>query len=135
MAERYDIVIVGGGIAGLACALSVPGKARIAVVDKGEAGAGSSPLAQGGIAAAVGPNDSPDLHASDTIAAGVGLCDETVVEDICAEGPGVVAWLEDLGCRFDRSEDGSLDLAREGGQSVGRSVHATDATGGEIVRA
>ena len=135
MAETYDIVIVGGGIGGLACALSVAGKANIAVVDKGEAGAGSSPLAQGGIAAAVGPGDSPDLHASDTIAAGAGLCEEAVVRDVCAEGPGVIGWLEELGCRFDRAEDGSLDLAREGGQSVGRSVHTTDATGGEIVRA
>ncbi len=135
MAETYDIVIVGGGIAGLACALSVPAGSSIAVVDKGEARAGSSPLAQGGIAAAVGAGDSPDLHASDTIAAGAGLCEEAVVRDVCAEGPGVIAWLEGLGCRFDRAEDGTLDLAREGGQSVGRSVHATDATGGEIVQA
>ena len=135
MSERYDLVIVGGGIAGLACALSAPPGSRIVVVDKGEAGAGSSPLAQGGIAAAVGPSDSPDRHADDTIAAGGGICDEPVVRDVCAEGPGVVAWLESLGCRFDRADDGSLDLAREGGQSVPRSVHATDATGGEIVRA
>jgi L-aspartate oxidase len=135
VSQPYDIVIVGGGIAGLACALSAPEGTRIAVVDKGEAGAGSSPLAQGGIAAAVGPNDSPELHANDTIAAGAGLCDSTIVRDVCAEGPGVVAWLESLGCAFDRAMDGSLDLAREGGQTVARSVHATDATGGEIVRA
>jgi L-aspartate oxidase len=135
VADSYDIVIVGGGIAGLACALSAPEGTSIAVVDKGEAGAGSSPLAQGGIAAAVGPDDSPELHAADTIAAGAGLCDETIARDVCAEGPGVVAWLESLGCSFDRAPDGSLDLAREGGQSVARSVHATDATGGEIVRA
>jgi L-aspartate oxidase len=133
--EPYDIVIVGGGIAGLACALSAPEGTRIAVVDKGEAGAGSSPLAQGGIAAAVGPEDSVELHAADTIAAGAGLCDEEVVRDICGEGPAVVAWLEELGCRFDRSPDGTLDLAREGGQTVARSVHTTDATGFEIVRA
>ena len=135
MPERYDIVIIGGGIAGLACALTAPEGARIAVVDKGEERAGSSPLAQGGIAAAVGPGDSAELHATDTIAAGAGLCDEAIVRDICGEGPGVVAWLEGLGCRFDHAPDGSLDLAREGGQTVGRSVHATDATGFEIVRA
>jgi L-aspartate oxidase len=133
--EPYDIVIIGGGIAGLACALSTPEGTRVAVVDKGEAGAGSSPLAQGGIAAAVGSADSVELHATDTIAAGAGLCDEAIVRDICGEGPDVVAWLEKLGCRFDRAPDGSLDLAREGGQTVGRSVHATDATGFEIVRA
>jgi len=133
--EPYDIVIVGGGIAGLACALTAPAGTRIAVVDKGEARAGSSPLAQGGIAAAVGPQDSPELHATDTIAAGAELCDETIVRDICDEGPDVVTWLESLGARFDRAPDGSLDLAREGGQTVARSVHTADATGFEIVRA
>ena len=135
MAQSYDIVIVGGGIAGLACALSAPVGTSIVVVDKGEAGAGSSPLAQGGIAAAVGADDSPERHATDTIAAGDGLCDEAVVRDVCAEGPDVVAWLTALGCNFDHRGDGPLDLAREGGQSVARSVHTADATGVEIVRA
>jgi L-aspartate oxidase len=134
--ERFsDLVIVGGGIAGLACALAAPRGARIVVVDKGEAGAGSSPLAQGGIAAAVGPDDSPERHAADTIASGAGLVDEAVARDICAEGPDVVAWLVSLGCRFDRRPDGAFDLAREAGQSVARSVHRADATGLEIVRA
>lgn len=131
----FDLVIVGGGVAGLAAALSAPRGARVAVIDKGEAAAGSSPLAQGGMAAAVGPEDSPALHASDTIAAGAGLCDQGVVRDVCAEGPEAVAWLSSLGCRFDAAPDGALDLAREGGQSVPRSVHAKDATGAEIVRA
>lgn len=135
MDQRFDIVIVGGGVAGLACALSTSDGTRVVVVDKGEAGAGSSPLAQGGIAAAVGPDDSPALHAEDTLGAGAGLCDEAVVRDICAEGPDVVAWLVKLGCAFDRGPDGELDLAREGGQSMGRSVHWADATGAEIVRA
>ncbi|TML78759.1 MAG: FAD-dependent oxidoreductase [Actinobacteria bacterium] len=131
----YDLVIVGGGIAGLCAALAAPEGARIVVIDKGEARAGSSPLAQGGIAAAVGPEDSPDLHAADTIKAGAGICDEQTVRDICAEGPRVIAWLQELGCDFDRSPDGALDLAREGGQTVARSVHWRDATGQEIVRA
>ncbi|MGH2793530.1 MAG: FAD-dependent oxidoreductase, partial [Actinomycetota bacterium] len=135
MTQPYDIVIVGGGIAGLACALSAPAGTRIAVVDKGEARAGSSPLAQGGIAAAVGPEDSVELHATDTIAAGAGICGESMVRDICGEGPDVVAWLGSLGARFDRGSDGELDLAREGGQTVARSVHTADATGFEIVRA
>jgi len=131
----YDLVIVGGGIAGLCAALAAPEGSRIVVIDKGEARAGSSPLAQGGIAAAVGPEDSPDLHATDTIKAGAGICDEQTVRDICAEGPRAIAWLQELGCSFDRGNDGALDLAREGGQSVARSVHWRDATGQEIVRA
>ena len=131
----YDLVIVGGGIAGLCAALAAPEGARIVVIDKGEARAGSSPLAQGGIAAAVGPEDSPDLHAADTIKAGAGICDEKTVRDICAEGPRAIAWLQELGCDFDRGADGELDRAREGGQTVARSVHWRDATGQEIVRA
>ena len=131
----YDLVIVGGGIAGLCAALAAPDGARIVVIDKGEARAGSSPLAQGGIAAAVGPEDSPDLHAEDTIKAGAGICDEQTVRDICAGGPRAIAWLQELGCAFDLGTDGGLDLAREGGQSVARSVHWRDATGQEIVRA
>ncbi|MGZ4104661.1 MAG: L-aspartate oxidase [Actinomycetota bacterium] len=131
----YDLVIVGGGIAGLCAALAAPPGARLVVLDKGEAGAGSSPLAQGGIAAAVGPEDSPELHAKDTIAAGAGICDERTVADICSEGPRALAWLRELGCAFDAGSDGTLDLAREGGQSVPRSVHWRDATGAEIVRA
>ncbi|MCA1834253.1 MAG: L-aspartate oxidase [Actinomycetota bacterium] len=131
----YDLVIVGGGVAGLCAALSLPAGARVVVIDKGESEAGSSPLAQGGMAAAVGKDDSPPLHAEDTIKAGAGLCDEGVVADICSEGPDAIAWLQSLGCRFDEDADGSINLAREGGQSVARSVHARDATGAEIVRA
>ncbi|MHB8511113.1 MAG: L-aspartate oxidase [Actinomycetota bacterium] len=134
MTEPYDLVIIGGGVAGLSAALCAPEGARIAVVDKGEASAGSSPLAQGGLAAAVGAEDSVELHAHDTLEAGAGLCDESVVRDITAEGPDAIAWLVKNGCEFDRV-DGELDLAREGGQSVARSVHWRDATGQEIVRA
>lgn len=131
----YDLIIVGGGIAGLCAALAAPRDARLVVIDKGEASAGSSPLAQGGLAAAVGPEDSPELHAKDTIVAGAGICDEDVVADICSEGPRAIEWLVSMGCGFDREPDGAIHLAREGGQSVGRSVHWRDATGAEIVRA
>jgi len=130
----FDLVIVGGGIAGMCAALRAPAGARVVVIDKGASGAGSSPLAQGGMAAAVGPEDSPDLHAADTIAAGAGLCDADVVKDVCAEGPAAVDWLLSLGCAFDRDERGALHLAREGGQTVARSVHERDATGATLVR-
>ena len=113
MSDFYDLVIVGGGVAGLAAALSMPESSSIAVVDKGEATAGSSPLAQGGLAAAVGPEDSTDLHAEDTVRAGAGLCDEDVVRDVCGEGPAAVTWLESLGCVFDRDAgEESLDLCQ-----------------------
>src|SRR6266566_8261950 len=102
----YDLVIVGGGIAALCAALATPEGSRVVVIDKGEARAGSSPLAQGGIAAAVGPEDSPELHAKDTIRAGAGICDEETVGDICDEGPRVIAWLRELGCDFDTGTDG-----------------------------
>lgn len=136
---QFDVVVVGAGIAGLVAALDLadlaPG-ARIAVVDKGMAGStGSTPLAQGGMAAAVGPGDSPGLHAADTIRAGDGLCDARAVAVATHEGPARVEDLIARGVRFDRTASGALDLAREGGQSVPRSAHRADATGAEIFRA
>jgi L-aspartate oxidase len=130
-----DVCIVGAGIAGLFAALSLPEGTRIVVLDKGTLGEGSSPLAQGGLAAAMGPDDSPERHLADTIAAGAGLVDARAAEVLCREAPDRVADLVELGVRFDRNDDGTLHLAREGGQSVARSVHTADASGGEIVRA
>ena len=135
----YDVAIVGAGIAGLVAALDLldidPGL-RVVFIDKGEMGSsGSTPLAQGGLAAAVGPDDSPGLHAADTIRAGDGLCDVRAVEVMATEGPARVADLVRRGAVFDRHADGSLALAREGGQRVARSVRAADASGAEIFRA
>lgn len=130
-----DVCIVGAGIAGLFAATCLPERVRTVVLEKGRLGEGSSPLAQGGMAAAVGPDDSPERHLADTVAAGAGLVDERAAEAMCREAPDRVRDLEALGCEFDRNADGSLHLAREGGQSVARSVHRADASGGEIVRA
>ncbi len=130
-----DVCIVGAGIAGLFAACSLPQGTRAIVLDKGTLGEGSSPLAQGGMAAAVGPDDSPERHLADTAAAGAGLVDLRAAEVLCREAPRRVRELAELGCRFDRNPDGSPHLAREGGQSVARSVHTADASGGEIVRA
>lgn len=136
---RYDVVVIGAGVAGLVAALDlleVRPDLRIAVVDKGVMGSsGSTPLAQGGMAAAVGPDDSPALHAADTMRAGDGLCDPRAVAVMAAEGAARVADLERWGARFDRTPSGRLDLAREGGQTVARSVRTADATGAEIFRA
>jgi L-aspartate oxidase len=130
-----DICIVGAGIAGLFAAWSLPQGIRTVVLDKGTLGEGSSPLAQGGLAAAMGPKDSPRLHLADTVAAGAGLVDRRAAEVLALEAPDRVRELAELGVGFDRNPDGSLHLAREGGQSVARSVHTADASGGEIVRA
>jgi L-aspartate oxidase len=130
-----DACIVGAGIAGLFAACSFPESPRLVVLDRGPSRSGSSPLAQGGLAAAVSPPDSPDRHLADTLAAGVGLGDPRAADVLCREAPDRVADLLDIGCRFDRRADGELHLAREGAQSVARSVHRADATGAEMVRA
>lgn len=138
-AVETDVLVVGAGVAGLFAAWrtveDAPGT-DVVVLDKGRPGAsGSSPWAQGGIAVAVGADDAPDLHAADTVAAGDGLCDPAAVEVLVREGPRRLAELEAAGAAFDRGHDGRLHLAREGGQSVARSVHRADATGAEMVRA
>lgn len=133
-----DVCVVGAGVAGLVCALDLlecwP-EARVVVVDKGAVGSGgSTPLAQGGMAVAVGADDSPARHAADTIAAGEGLNDPLAVAAMTAEGPARLADLQRRGAVFDTDSDGGLALSREGGQSVHRSVRAADATGAEIFR-
>ncbi|HWL65920.1 MAG TPA: FAD-dependent oxidoreductase [Actinomycetota bacterium] len=135
MSDRIetDVLIVGAGAAGLFCSLHLPDQLEILVVDKGGRGRGSSPWAQGGVAAALGPEDSPELHAQDTSRVAAGHADESAVAVLCEEAPECVLELAELGCAFDRSEDGSLHLAREGGQSVPRSAHAGDATGAAIM--
>lgn len=148
---RCDVVIVGAGLAGLYAAVHLPEHLEVVVVDKGVPGgdSGSSPWAQGGLAAALGPDDHPDLHAEDTILAGDGLCDPLAVATLAREAPGHVRRLLELGAVLDRlpghvapahqgGDDVDLStlwLAREGGQRVARSVRRADATGAELMRA
>ncbi len=136
MTERVsaDYLIIGSGIAGLRAAAELVGHGRVLVLTKSDRSAGSTGYAQGGIAAAVGADDSPALHADDTHVAGDGLCDERAVEVLVSEGPAYVRELIEWGAAFDRAADGSLDLAREGAHSVRRVLHAHDATGREIAR-
>jgi L-aspartate oxidase len=97
---------------------------------------GASPFAQGGVAAAVGRDDDPGLHAKDTLVAAAGLADPEIVRAMVADGPGTIARLIRLGARFDRDEFGHLALSREGAHSRSRVVRAGgDAAGVEIVRA
>ena len=131
-----DVVVVGSGIAGLTTALGLLPR-KVTVLTKAELGGGSSSRwAQGGVAAAVSSNDSPRLHAADTIAAGAGLGEQSVIEALTQEGPERIRRLIALGARFDRGPEGELLLGREGAHGRRRILHAGgDATGAEMVRA
>lgn len=143
-AKSFDVVILGGGIAGLSVALRLPESMRVALLTKGQLGESNTRYAQGGIAVALGADDSPELHFQDTIAAGAGLCDEQAVRVLVEEGPGAVRWLIDKGMRFDRAQPGrdehmtpdGLLLGREGAHCRWRVLHAGgDATGTHIEQA
>lgn len=134
---RADVVIVGSGIAGLTAALRLREHVeKILVVTKDVLAAGSTQWAQGGIAAALGPGDTPEEHEVDTLVAGAGACDLDAVRALVREGPDAVRELIALGTRFDHTDDGELSLTREGGHHRDRIAHAGgDATGAEIQRA
>ncbi|WP_243719373.1 L-aspartate oxidase, partial [Actinomadura sp. 7K534] len=131
-----DVVVIGSGIAGLVAALRCRSRGRVLLVTKALLDAGSTRWAQGGIAAALAPDDSPEDHLADTLTAGVGLCDVDAVRALVTEGPDAVRDLIGLGAAFDRSNGGEIALTREGGHHRRRIAHAGgDATGAEISRA
>jgi L-aspartate oxidase len=133
-----DVVVVGSGIAGLTAALRLrhAGVGSVRVVTKEHLSAGSTQWAQGGIAAALGPGDTPEQHLRDTLVAGAGLCDVEAVRALVTEGPAAVRELIALGTQFDHTAAGDLQLTREGGHHRDRIAHAGgDATGAEIQRA
>lgn len=134
MEANADFLVIGSGIAALRATIGLAGGGSILLLTKGEPGEGSTGCAQGGIAAAIGPDDSPARHAEDTLAAGDGLCDRTAVEVLAYEGPRYVRELVEWGAAFDRDADGRLSLAREAAHSVRRVIHARDQTGREIGR-
>jgi L-aspartate oxidase len=129
-----DFLIVGSGIAGLRAAVELAEAGTVIILTKAEPTEGNTGYAQGGIAAAVGEDDSPALHAQDTLAAGAGLCDERAVQVLVEDGARDVRDLIAWGARFDRDAQGQLALAREAAHSVRRVLHAHDATGREIGR-
>lgn len=129
-----DFLIVGSGIAALRAAIELADDGHTLVLTKGRAEQGSTAFAQGGIAAAVGEADSPELHAADTLTAGDGLCRLDAVRVLTELGPRYVQELIEWGARFDREPDGRIALAREAAHSVRRVLHARDATGREISR-
>jgi L-aspartate oxidase len=134
-----DVVVVGSGVAGVTTVLAIhralPG-AHIVLATKSVLDDGSTRWAQGGIAAALGPGDSPEQHLRDTLTAGAGLCDEDAVRALVTDGPDAVHGLISLGAEFDRGPAGRLALTREGGHLRRRIAHAGgDATGAEVSRA
>ncbi|HEY2565908.1 MAG TPA: L-aspartate oxidase [Acidimicrobiales bacterium] len=140
-AQPLDVLVLGSGVAGLSSAVRLAGSGagglRVGVLTKAELWQSATRWAQGGVAAVLGGDeDSTDLHLADTLAAGAGLCDTEAVRALVDEGPGRVNELIALGAEFDRQPGGALALAREGGHSMARVVHAGGtATGAEVERA
>ncbi len=133
MAIQTDVLVIGSGIAGLTLALDLADHAEVTVITKRAIANTNTRWAQGGIAVVMDPDDTPAAHTSDTMIAGAGLCHEVVVEICTTEGPDRLRELMARGAVFD-TEDGDLDLTREGGHGARRVVHAADATGAEVQR-
>lgn len=135
-AVETDVLVVGSGVAGLTAALRAREAGRVLLVTKDRLDAGSTRWAQGGIAAALGEEDTPDQHLRDTLVAGAGLCAPDATRLLVTEGPDAVRRLVTCGAALDRGPDGDLLLTREGGHLRSRIAHAGgDATGAEISRA
>ena len=130
--RQFDVLVLGGGIAGLTAAIAAARRWRVGLLTKATFDDTATFLAQGGIAAAMSPADSPELHFEDTVNAGAGLCDEAAVRVLVTEGPDRVRELMQICPHFDKV-DGEIVLGKEGAHSVARVVHAGgDATGSEV---
>lgn len=136
-----DVLVVGGGVAGLSAALAAADAGReVLVLVKGTLGESNTVHAQGGVAAVLGDDerqrdDDLELHVRDTLQAGAGLCDQTVVRGILSEASASIDFLRQHGCIFDLGDNGQVALTREGGHSARRILHANgDSTGAEVAR-
>ena len=133
---RTRFLVIGSGVAGLQTAWRASDHGDVVVLTKRTLKDSATAYAQGGIAAALGAGDSPDLHKSDTLAAGAALCNAAAVEVLVAEGPDRVRELASAGARFDLDKSGRFTLGREAAHSRKRIVHAKgDQTGAEVARA
>ena len=134
MNVKTDVLVIGSGIAGLFAALRISEFAEVVLITKKEKNESNTNYAQGGIASVIDPNDTFEKHIEDTLIAGAGLCYRNTVEIIVKEGPQRIYDLMNLGTEFTK-KNGKLDLAKEGGHSMPRIVHAKDLTGREVERA
>jgi L-aspartate oxidase len=133
---QFDVLIIGSGVAGLACALKLDKNLSIALISKGSLVDGSSWLAQGGIAAVLDEEDSIEAHVDDTIIAGDGLCHKDTVKFVVENGQKTIRWLVDQGVLFTKDKSNkNFHLGQEGGHSFRRILHSADATGKAITRA
>ncbi len=132
---RTRVLVVGSGIAGLHTAWRASEHSEVLLLTKRSLFDSATAYAQGGIAAALGAGDSPDLHRRDTLAAGAALCDAAAVQVLVEEGPARVRELQTAGADFDLDPSGELELGREAAHSHNRIVHAHgDQTGAEVAR-
>ncbi|WP_414526903.1 L-aspartate oxidase [Nodularia chucula] len=129
--SQFDVLVVGAGAAGLYTALCLPEKLRVGLITKETVTLSASDWAQGGIAAAIDPEDSPSLHIEDTLQAGAGLCDRPAVEFLAEKAPECIQSLVNLGVAFDRHGK-SLALTLEAAHSRHRVLHTADTTGREV---
>lgn len=129
--QKFDVLIIGSGAAGLSCALRLADHMSVGVFSKAAISDGSTRYAQGGISAVLDTQDSVQSHIDDTLIAGAGLCNEAAVRLAAEEGPDCVRWLADLGVEFTKEAGNTNDyhLTREGGHSHRRVIHVADETG------
>ncbi|MCK5700702.1 MAG: FAD-dependent oxidoreductase, partial [Cyclobacteriaceae bacterium] len=132
---KSDYLVIGSGVAGLSFALKVAEHGKVIVISKQSAGESNTSYAQGGIASVTKDSDTIQKHINDTLIAGAGLCHHDAVELALSEAPERIKDLIDWGVNFTKSSDGAYDLAKEGGHSEHRILHAADMTGAEIQRA
>ncbi len=130
--SNFDVVVIGSGAAGLYSALCLPSHYRVGLITKAKLKTGASDWAQGGIAAAINPKDSPKLHLEDTLKAGAGLCDREAVQFLVEHGASSIQSLVEMGVAFDRKNE-QLAMTLEAAHSRPRVLHAADTTGRAIV--
>ena len=130
--SQFDVLVIGSGAAGLYAALCLDDRYKVGLITKSKLKTGASGWAQGGIAAAINPNDSSLLHLEDTLKAGAGLCDRTAVEFLVTNGAKAINSLVDMGVAFDRKNE-HLAMTLEAAHSRPRVLHAADTTGKAIV--